>query len=108
VRVLLDENVPVDLAAELPGHEVLTTAGLGWAGLKNGELLARARGRCEVFLTFDSNLEHQQQLSGLTFGVVVVRPRSSRMRDVLPLVTEIRQALAAVRPGEVRHVGLSA
>jgi hypothetical protein len=30
------------------------------------------------------------------------------MRDVLPLVTEIRQALAVVRPGEVRQVGPSA
>jgi hypothetical protein len=96
VRVLLDENVPVDLAAELRGHEVLTVAGLGWTGLKNGELLTRANGRCDVFLTFDSNLEYQQQLSELTFGIVVARPRSSRMRDVLPLVIEIRQALAVV------------
>jgi hypothetical protein len=108
VRVLFDENVPVDLAAELLGHEVVTVAGLGWTGLKNGELLTRASGRCDVFLTFDSSLEHQQQLSGLTFGVVVVRPRSSRMRDVLPVVTEIRQALAVVRPGQVRHVGPAA
>jgi hypothetical protein len=49
VRVLLDENVPVDLAAELPGHEVFTVTRLGWSGLKNGELLTRARGRCDVF-----------------------------------------------------------
>jgi predicted nuclease of predicted toxin-antitoxin system len=29
VRVLLDENVPVDLADELPGHEVVHVKDLG-------------------------------------------------------------------------------
>ena len=39
VRVLLDENLPVSLAAELVGHDVASVAGLGWRGIKNGELL---------------------------------------------------------------------
>ena len=41
MRVLLDEQLPVDLAAELSGHTVDTVAGRGWAGIKNGELLRR-------------------------------------------------------------------
>jgi hypothetical protein len=36
VRVLLDENLPHDLAQALPEHEVVTVQGLGWSGLKNG------------------------------------------------------------------------
>lgn len=48
MRVLLDENVPVDLALELGGHEVATVIGLGWEGIKNGELLRRAGGRFDA------------------------------------------------------------
>ena len=42
MRVLLDENLPLDLARELLGHDVQTVAGLGWEEVKNGELLRRA------------------------------------------------------------------
>ena len=42
MRVLFDECVPRALRNDLPGHEVKTVAELGWAGVKNGELLRRA------------------------------------------------------------------
>jgi len=40
VRVLLDEQLPLDLAGALHGHTVDTVVGLGWAGITNGELSA--------------------------------------------------------------------
>jgi hypothetical protein len=42
MRVLLDECVPRALRGDIPGHEVRTVAEMGWAGVKNGELLRRA------------------------------------------------------------------
>jgi hypothetical protein len=63
VRVLLDENLPHDLAGALTGHSVSTVQGLGWAGTKNGALLIRAGGVCDVFITMDGNIEHQQDLA---------------------------------------------
>jgi predicted nuclease of predicted toxin-antitoxin system len=39
MRLLLDEHLPIGLAAELPGHTVDTVSGRGWSGIKNGELL---------------------------------------------------------------------
>jgi len=54
VRVLLDENLPRDLVRVLPGHDVVTVHGLGWSGLKNGELLRRAAGRVDAFIPMDS------------------------------------------------------
>lgn len=39
MRILLDECMPRRLRRELPGHDVDTVAGMGWAGRKNGELL---------------------------------------------------------------------
>ena len=42
MRVVLDENVPVELADELPDHEVVHVKDLGWKGIGNGEFLRRA------------------------------------------------------------------
>jgi hypothetical protein len=48
MRVLLDEQLPVDLSAELRDHVVDTVVGRGWAGINNGELLRRMRGQYDV------------------------------------------------------------
>ena len=105
MRVLLDENLPHDLIAALVGHSVSTVQGLGWAGTKNGILLKRATGVIDVFMTMDGNLEHQQDISVLPFGIVVVAAPSNRMPDLMPLVAEMLAALDMVRPGTVQHVG---
>jgi hypothetical protein len=107
VRVLLDENLPHDLASVLTGHVVFTVQGLGWAGTKNGALLKRAGGECDVFVTIDGNIEHQQSIASLSFGVVVIGAASNRMADLRPVVPELLRAIDAVRPGEVRHVSTS-
>ena len=105
MRVLLDENLPHDLILELGGHEVVTVQGLGWAGIKNGELLRRAAGQVDAFLTMDRKLEHEHDLSALSFGVVVIRARSNRMQDLRPLIETITAALARIEPGKIEHVG---
>jgi hypothetical protein len=57
LRVLVDEQLPRQLALELTSHEVRTVQQEGWAGLKNGELLRRAAEQgFQVFLTADQNL----------------------------------------------------
>ena len=85
MRVLLDENLPLDLAKSLPGHEVTTVHALGWDGIKNGALLDQAAGRIDAFVTMDANLQFQQRLRGRPFGVVVIHARSNRLADLLPL-----------------------
>jgi hypothetical protein len=42
LKILLDENLDWRLQRELPGHTVESVPLLGWSGLKNGALLARA------------------------------------------------------------------
>lgn len=107
MRVLLDENLPHDLTKVLTGHVAFTVQGLGWAGTKNGALLNRASGECDVFVTMDRNLQRQQTLATLPFGVVVIGAASNRMADLLPVVPDLLRAIDAVRPGEVQHVGMS-
>lgn len=55
MKLLLDENLPLDLRHFLAGHDVFTVAYLGWKGFRNGALLARAFGDgFEAVLTMDS------------------------------------------------------
>jgi hypothetical protein len=105
VRVLLDENLPHDLIAALVGHAISTVQDRGWDGTKNGALLKRASGLIDAFVTIDGNLEYQQNVPVLPFGIVVVGAPSNRMQDLAPLVAEILAALDRVRPGTVEHVG---
>ena len=42
MRILLDENLDWRLARSLTGHEVESVQKNGWAGIENGELLAKA------------------------------------------------------------------
>jgi hypothetical protein len=83
VRVLLDENLPRDLVTELSGHDVATVQGLGWAGMRNGELLKRASGQVEVFITMDRRLAEEHDLTVLPFGRVAVW-RVGRSREFEP------------------------
>lgn len=105
MRLLLDENFPADIAKLLVGHDVATVHSLGWSGVKNGELLRRAQAVCEVFVTLDRNLEFQQNIKALPFGVVVVRAVSNRMAHLLPIIDSILEAATRVSPGTVAKAG---
>ena len=105
MRILLDENIPIDFAVELSGHEVDTVVGVGWAGIANGKLLARASRGYDAFVTMDRNIEYQQNVPALPFGVLVVRAPSNRLIHLRPLAPAILEALITLMPGQLRHVG---
>ena len=69
MKVLFDQGTPVPLRRSLPGHAVATAFELGWATLRNGELLDRAEAEgYELLITTDQQLRHQQNLSGSALG----------------------------------------
>lgn len=76
----------------------------GWGSLQNGELLRRAQGHFDVFLTADRRMQYQQKLTAFEIGIVViVTPRLQL--PVLELAIEpLTDALHRVAPGEVIHV----
>ena len=105
MRILLDEPAPRRLGSLLVGHDTTTVPKSGWAGVKNGKLLALAATKFDVFLTTDQNIEFQQNLSALPISVLIVVAKSNRMEDIAPLVPEILKALHQFPPRSLRKVG---
>ncbi len=105
MKILLDECVPRALKRHLKSHEVQTVPEAGWASKKNGELLDLARGRFDVFLTVDQNLQYQQNLLRSPVAVLLVIVPDNSIDSILPLLSAIEQALASLKPGEFRIVG---
>ena len=104
MRVLLDGCVPKRLANELTEHEVKTAPEMGWADLDDGPLLGAMTGRFDVLITVDKSLPRQQRLDNRSFAVVVLRARTNRLVDLLPLVPALRLAIEELRPGQVREL----
>ena len=81
MKVLLDENLPHRLRNALGSHEAFTVSYMGWAGLKNGELLNVAEeAGFEVFVTGDQTLSYEQNMTGRRIAVLVL---STIDRDIL-------------------------
>lgn len=77
MRVLFDQGTPVPLRQALANHSVSTAYELGWATLKNGELLRSAEDQgFEVLVTTDTNLRYQQNLAARRIAVVVLSTTS--------------------------------
>jgi hypothetical protein len=106
MRLILDECIDRRLAREFVGYEVKTVAQMGWAGVKNGQLLAFLEENFDVFITVDRNLAFQQNLPQFGIAVIVLQSRSNRLADLKPLVPLILAVLPAARRGEAVLVGL--
>ena len=73
MKLLLDENLPKRLKLDFPDHEVYTVRDKGWNGIKNGELLKlKIEDSFDALLTFDKNLQYQQNFSKYTLTVFVL------------------------------------
>ena len=62
---------------------------MGWASIKNGELLALASERFDVFVTADRNLPYQQNVRTLPIAIVVLQAKTNRLADLLRLVPNL-------------------
>lgn len=105
MQILFDECVPRPLRTEFVGHDVRTIQEMGWAGKKNGELLALMSGAgLRVLLTADQNLRFQQQPGKHGVAVVVLVGASNRLTDLQPLVPATLALLNTIQPGDVVEV----
>ena len=87
------------------GHECETVRRAGYGSKKNGELLSLAEGRWDVLLTSDRRIKYQQNMAGRKVSIVVLRAKSNRMGDLLPLMPACAEALLTISPGQIIEVG---
>jgi predicted nuclease of predicted toxin-antitoxin system len=105
VKVLLDECVDRRFARDLIGHEVTTVPRKGWAGIKNGELLALAEQEFDAFVTVDRELASQQDLTKFQIPVLLVRARTNRLEHIRSLAAEVLERLPRAARGALTIVG---
>jgi predicted nuclease of predicted toxin-antitoxin system len=105
MNVLLDECLDWRLGRNLPGHNVKTVQEMGWAGFRNGKLLALAEPHFEVFITGDRNLSFQQNLRQFSLAVVVLQARSIRLLHTRPLMPKVLALLPQLKSGQLATVG---
>jgi hypothetical protein len=77
---------------------------MGWGDLDNGALLDAMAGQFDALVTVDKHLPQQQRIKTRPFGVVVLRTRSNRLSDLLPLVPALLSALPGLKPGVVNEI----
>jgi predicted nuclease of predicted toxin-antitoxin system len=100
MKLLLDECIDRRLAREFVGYEVKTVPQMGWAGVKDGQLLALAESEFDVFVTVDRNLSFQQNLPEFDVAVIVLQASSNRLTDLKPLVPKVLSILPTVAKGQ--------
>ena len=107
MKVLLDENLDHALRHLLGPHQVVTVAYMGWASLKNGELLRVAEDNgVDVFLTGDTTLSYEQNLTGRRLAVVALSAiQLPIIRKHLP---KIIAAIDSAVPGSFQAVDCGA
>ena len=105
MRVLIDECIDERFRSSLTGHDCQTARYAGLAGLKNGALLAAAeRANFDVFITVDQGIEYQQNPTARGIAVMILRARSNRLKNLLPLVPVCLARMEAIQPGQMIRI----
>jgi glutamate racemase len=106
LKVLFDQGTPVPLRGHISAHYVSTAYELGWATLKNGELLAAAeKSGFEVLVTTDTNLQYQQNLNQRKITNVVLSTTS--WPRIKKNITAIIQAVDIATPNSYQRVAIN-
>jgi hypothetical protein len=104
MTILFDENVPWPLVRFFVAHSVTSVQAEGWAGIGNGDLVARADARFDVLLLADKNLRYQQRLDGRT--VALVELPTNRWPVLQDMAEQIVRAVEDARPGTYSIIDL--
>ena len=92
--LLLDENLPKRLKTNFPDHDVFTVRDKEWNGIKNGELLKlMLANNFDALLTFDKNLQHQQNFIKYPIAVFVLTAYNNTYELLSPLTVQVNRIL---------------
>ena len=92
MKILLDENLPKKLKLDFQEHEVYTVRERGWNGIQNGALLRLlTENGFDAFLTYDKNLQHQQNFQKYSVTVFVLSAPINRYSVLTNLTRKIKK-----------------
>jgi hypothetical protein len=92
--LLLDENLPKRLKTDFVEHEIYTVRDKGWNGIKNGQLLQlMVENDFHALLTFDKNLQHQQNFQKYTIAVFVLSAVNNTYMELARLSAKVHEFL---------------
>lgn len=93
MNLLLDECVDHRFASEIQGHTIFTVTGVGWAGVKNGELLSRSKERFDALITVDKRMPEHYDKRSVPLPVVILVARSIQLKHLRPLIPSLHKLL---------------
>ncbi len=81
MKLLLDEQLDINIKSQLKGIDVFSVRDMGWLGLKNGELRDKMNeNNFQLFLTADKNLPFQQNFEKINFTILLFDTPAMRWR----------------------------
>jgi predicted nuclease of predicted toxin-antitoxin system len=103
MKLLIDENLPKRIKLDFPNHEIFTVWEMGWNSKKNGELLNMMLNEgFDALLTFDKNLQYQQNFSKYPIAVFVFNAEDNTYKTLKPLISLLQGQLKnQLKPGVI-------
>ncbi len=104
MKILLDHNLDRRLKNYLTDYETATTQEENWSDVSNGELIALAEeNNFDVYLTADTNMKSQQNLSNRRISILVLRAFNNRLATHVEMVEDVRATLSEIQTGRNRR-----
>ena len=104
MRILLDECVPWPMYRLLVRHSCTSVQAQGWSGIRNSELLRRAEGQFDLFITSDQNIRYQQNLAAR--GIAILELSTNDLHRINAASKMIEEAVDEIRQSEFRRLGI--
>lgn len=108
MKLLLDENLPRRLKQDFSDFEIYTVAEMGWAGTTNGALLKlMIANNFDALLTFDKNLQHQQNFQKYSLTVFVLSAPNNTYSVMKSMADQVKLHLSIdLVPGpiEIKYI----
>lgn len=98
MKIIIDECVPSIVKRGLPSRNIVTVQEMGWAGIKNGQLLQLVAARFDVLITSDKNLRYQQNLEAFDLSIVLLP--SNQVPAVKAVLVQLDTALNTIGTNE--------
>ncbi len=98
MKIIIDECVPHIVKKRLPERGIKTVQEMGWAGVKNGELIKLVEENFDIFVTSDKNLLYQQNLQDRTIAILLLP--SNQVPVIENLLPQIDEELEKIKPND--------